>query len=74
MVNQTTHAGPDLAVENHGTLMILRPESAEGREWIADHVADDAMMLGAAVVVEPRYMAAILIGADADGLTIKGNN
>jgi hypothetical protein len=57
----------DFTVENHGTIFLLRPNTAAARQWIEDHIPDDAQKFGGAVVVEHRYIADIVQGIVNDG-------
>jgi hypothetical protein len=60
----------DLRVTDHGSIFLLRPITKAGAEWIDDNIGDDAQWYGRAVVVEHRYIADIVDGARADGITI----
>jgi len=60
----------DLEVENHGSIFLLRAVSATGREWIDEHIGDDAPRFGGAVAVEHGYIVAIVYGALGDGLGV----
>ena len=60
----------DISIHNHGSIMIFIPTSDAGREWIADHIATDAMRWAGGVVVEPRYAQDIVDGAFHDGLEV----
>ena len=60
----------DLIFENHFSLFLVRPVTEAGREWLSAAVSDDAQWFGGALVVEPRYVEDIALGADADGLSI----
>lgn len=60
----------DFAVENHGSIFLLRPLSAEALSWIELHIPDDAQFFGPAVVVEPRYIGHIVEGIEGDGLEV----
>ena len=62
----------DINIVNHGSILIFVPTSDAGREWVADHIASDAMRWAGGVVVEPRYAAAIVDGAMNDGLMVEG--
>lgn len=61
----------DLFVQNEGSIFLLRPLTDAGREWIAEHIPEDAQMFGDAVVVEHRYINNIVTGAQRDGLTVE---
>jgi hypothetical protein len=60
---------PDFVVENHGSVFLLRPISPAAFEWIAETLPDDRLTFGNATVIEPRYVWAILLGLQDDGLT-----
>lgn len=62
----------DVNVENHGSIVLVRPLTAQACQWCDDHIPDDAQWFGKAVVVEPRYVAAIVQGMQNDGLTVGG--
>jgi len=61
----------DLYVQNEGSIFLLRPQSDAGQQWIEENIPDDAMSFGGAIVVEHRYIGAIVDGAQADGLTVE---
>lgn len=60
----------DLVIQDHGSIVLLRGNSEAGRTWIAEHIPSDAQWWSGAVVVEPRYIGAIVDGAIADGLAV----
>lgn len=62
---------PDFYVENHGSIILLRPVSSAAKEWIDEHIPEDAQYFGNAVVVEPRYIADIVQGIQNDGLAVQ---
>jgi hypothetical protein len=61
----------DFLCENHGSIFLLRPASPAANSWISDHLAEDHMTFGDAVVVEHRYIWAILEGIRNDGLAVQ---
>jgi hypothetical protein len=61
----------DLRVENHGSITLLQGLTEEGNAWIGEHVDPEALTFAGAIVVEPRYIAAIVEGAVADGLEVE---
>ena len=61
----------DLIVHNEGSIFLLTAVTPAGEEWIAEHIPSDAMTFGKAIVVEHRYIANIVDGAIADGLTVE---
>lgn len=60
---------PDLTFEDHGSIVIMFANSDAGREWVADHIPEDAPRWGRhGVAIEPRYAEDIVRGAQDDGL------
>jgi hypothetical protein len=53
---------PDFLLENHFSIFLLRPISSAGFAWIEEHLSPDRITFGNAVVIEPRYVWAILVG------------
>lgn len=60
----------DVIVESHGSVVLVRPQSDEAREWIEEHVDPLAQWFGSALVVEPRYLIQLLEGMAEGGLSI----
>jgi len=65
----TSPTNPDFICENHGSLFLLRPLSPSAFSWIEEHLPPDRLLFGNATVIEPRYVWAILLGLQEDGLT-----
>jgi len=65
-----TEVGPDFFCENHGSIFLLRPISQSAHSWIEEHLPSDAQWFGNGVVVEHRYVWAILAGLQDDGLVV----
>jgi hypothetical protein len=62
---------PDILVENHGSVFLLRPVSPVGQTWLQENViGDETQLFGNAVVCEPRYVADIVLGARGEGLLV----
>jgi hypothetical protein len=62
---------PDISVENHGSIFLLRPTSPAGRSWLQENViGKETQLFGDAVVCEPRYVADIVFGARGEGLLV----
>ena len=61
---------PDVVVDWHGSIVIVRPKTPEARAWIGQHVSDDCQYWCGGVVVEPRYLDDLVVGMQADGLTV----
>lgn len=62
--------GPDLKVENHGTIFLVRPVTRAGSQWLADTKPDDAQFFGSAMAVEPRYVEGVVNAAREAGLEV----
>jgi hypothetical protein len=60
----------DFICENHGSIFLLRPVSPASFDWIESHLPSDRITFGNAVVIEPRYVWAILVGLQDDGLVV----
>ena len=62
---------PDFSVENHLTIVMLRPLSDAARNWVEENLPEDRQTFGNAVVIEHRFAADILRGIVNDGLTLQ---
>ena len=60
----------DFILIDHGSITILRGATDAAREWIDTYLPDDAMQWAGGVVIEPRYVDAIVSGLLADDLTL----
>ena len=60
----------DFICENHGSIFLLRPVSPASFNWIESHLPSDRITFGNAVVIEPRYLWAILVALQGDGLVV----
>jgi len=60
----------DFLCENHGSIFLLRPVSPASFDWIESHLPSDRTTFGNAVVIESRYVWAILTGLQDDGLVV----
>jgi hypothetical protein len=61
----------DVLIEDHGTIVLLRPVSSDAFAWQRNKLASDAQYFGNAAVVEPRYVGEILDGMKRDGLAVR---
>lgn len=64
----------DIRVENHGSIVVLRPVSRTGQTWVQENlgpVAESWQWLGDGLCIEPRFVADIVQGAIADGLEVR---
>lgn len=53
-----------VAVENHGSICLVRPCTDAAREWLVEHT--DGQWWGGALAVEPRYLDDLLDGLHGD--------
>lgn len=59
----------DVRVINHGSIVVLDALTIKAEEWLTEHLPDDVQRWGrAGYVVEPGYVADILMGLEDDGL------
>jgi hypothetical protein len=61
---------PDIGVGNHFSLFLIRPFSEQGEAWLRENVCQDSQWFGDALIVEPRFVGALLEGMIANGLTL----
>ena len=59
----------DITVQDGGSIILLRPNTEAGENWLDENTAD-ATRLGNAVAAEPRYVPAIIEGMINDGLKV----
>lgn len=67
----STAPTPDVSVENHGTIFLVRPLSQRANAWIGEHVPEDAMFFGGALVVEHRYVESIVAAIMDEGMQVE---
>jgi hypothetical protein len=62
----------DILVENHGSIVLLRPATPAGREWPEANCDRSGYQpfAGGTLLCEPRYGRDIVEGAIADGLAV----
>ena len=64
----------DFALENHGSILLLRPLTTLAREWMNEHLPvenPETQFFAGAIVVEPRYIGPIVEGIVSDGLVLR---
>lgn len=52
-------------VENHGSIVLVRPLTADVRDWLVEHT--DGEWFGSALVVEPRYVEPLVAALIEEG-------
>lgn len=61
----------DLKVRNEGTIYLLTPCTDAGRDWVKEHIPEDAIRWSKeSVVIEHRFIEDIVNGAINDGLEV----
>jgi hypothetical protein len=66
-------AAPDIRVENHGSVVLLRPATAAGREWLeanGDHGGYQPFT-GGTLLCELRFVADIVAAAREARLVVR---
>jgi hypothetical protein len=65
---------PDITIENHGSVVLLRAASPVGKVWIEEYVDRDGSQPFPAGtrIVEPRYLQPIIDDAVDAGLVVAG--
>lgn len=63
---------PDIRVEDHGSVVLLRPATTAGRQWLEANCDQSGYQpfSGGTLLCEPRYVAAIVRSAIEDGLEV----
>lgn len=56
-------------VEDHGTVVLVRPHTSDCHEWLIEHT--DGTWFGGALVVEPRYVEALVGGLVEEGFALQ---
>lgn len=54
-------------VENHGSVVLVRPTTSDVREWLEANTSEESQWFGGALVVEPRYVEALVLGLIEEG-------
>lgn len=47
-------------LENHGSIILMRPLDAAARAWLQQTAPEDAQFMGDALAIEPRYVEGVL--------------
>ncbi len=56
-----------VSIEDHGSIVLVRPFDKAAREWLTANTSEEAQWFGSALVVEPRYLQALIDGFDMSG-------
>jgi hypothetical protein len=70
MAKKKRESLPDIIVEHHGSVALIRAGTQVGADWILANVSFDGWQkLGAAVAADPRLALNVIAGAQEEGLT-----
>lgn len=61
----------DFTIENHGSILLFRPNTPAAKTWLRETAPEDAQFLGNAMAVEPRYVMNVATAIMADGFSIR---
>ena len=71
LLGDDTMSTPDIRFENHGSVMLVCPETQKGRRWLKSAAsAESWQWLGQNLATEPRMAFAMALGASEDGLRL----
>jgi len=59
----------DITVDDHGSLVLLKPEPPEAFEWIAENIGAPIPWFAGGIALEPRIMPSLLSGILDDDLS-----
>ncbi len=59
----------DFTVQSEGSIFLLRPNTAEAKEWCDEYLPENAMRWADSIVVEYRYIIDMVDGIAQSGLT-----
>ena len=59
----------DFSLDDHGTIVLLRPETHQARVWVLENLGDNLPSIAGAIAIERRYVDSILTGLRRDALT-----
>jgi hypothetical protein len=63
---------PDFTIHNFGSILTLNPETDTARAWVDENIGRDngyQPWYPDAIIIEPRYVAAIVEGIEAEGMS-----
>ena len=64
---------PDFRVTDHGSICLLTPLTPAAEDWVASCLPSERQTFGRAIVIEPRYVDAIVHGFMEDNLTVESH-
>jgi hypothetical protein len=55
------------SIENHGSIVLIRPLTDDVSDWLDEHVDPDAQWFGGALACEPRYVEPLVTALIEEG-------
>lgn len=71
MTSKTEMTPPDVFVENHISVVLVRPLNDAMEQWLREHTLEESTWMGGCIVVEPRYLDALVEGMRSDGWEVR---
>ncbi len=68
---KTSPSTPDVHVVNHHSIVLFHLNTREASAWVEENVTREAQFFGTALVVEPRYVAALVASMREAGLEVR---
>ena len=59
----------DFTVDDHGSIILLKPETQEAFDWIAENIGAPIPWFAGGIALEPRIMPSLLSGILDDDLS-----
>jgi len=59
----------DFTIDDHGSLVLLKPETQEAFSWIAENIGTPVIWFAGGIALEPHSMSALLSGILGDDLS-----
>jgi len=64
----------DFLVMDHGSIIVLTPNSDEAKQWVKEHIPPEAQWFARGVVIEHRYADDIIDAILGTDMTINNYN
>ena len=61
----------DFTVDDHGSIILLKPETQEAFEWIAENIGAPIPWFAGGIALEPQIMRPLLCNILADDLSFE---
>jgi hypothetical protein len=69
--NRRKRSTVDVHVVNHHSIVLFHLNTPEASAWVEENVSEEAQFFGTALVVEPRYVAALVASMREAGLEVR---